>query len=69
VETTDALIDVVVTRLAAVCLRSRRQSIRRPPGEPAKVRRVADTPGDDFGWWLDSLSPSAGYVAAIASQT
>src|SRR3989442_12351874 len=38
------------------------------PGEPAKVLRVESTPGDDSGWWLDSLCPAAGYVAAIASQ-
>jgi len=38
------------------------------PGEPAKVLRVENTPGDDSGWHLDSLCPAAGYVAAIASQ-
>ncbi len=38
------------------------------PGEPAKVLRVESTPGDDSGWWLDSLCPAAGYVAAIASR-
>ena len=38
------------------------------PGEPAKVLRVEDRLGDASGWWLDSLSPTAGYVAAIASQ-
>jgi 4'-phosphopantetheinyl transferase len=38
------------------------------PGEPAKVLRVESTPGDDSGWWLDSFSPAAGYVAAIACQ-
>ncbi len=38
------------------------------PGEPAKVLRVENTPGDDSGWRLDSLCPATGYVAAIASQ-
>lgn len=38
------------------------------PGEPARVLRVENTPGDESGWWLDSLCPAAGYVAAIASQ-
>jgi len=38
------------------------------PGDPAKVLRVEDTPGDDSGWRLDSLCPAAGYVVAIASQ-
>jgi hypothetical protein len=37
------------------------------PGEPAKVLRVENTPGDS-GWRLDSSCPAAGYVAAIASQ-
>ncbi len=38
------------------------------PGEPAKVLRVENTPGDSSGWRLDSLCPAAGYVGAIASQ-
>jgi 4'-phosphopantetheinyl transferase len=38
------------------------------PGEPAKILRVENTPGDDFGWSLDSFVPAPGYVAAIASQ-
>jgi 4'-phosphopantetheinyl transferase len=38
------------------------------PGEPAKILRVDNTPGDDSGWSLDSFSPAPGYVAAIASQ-
>jgi len=37
------------------------------PGEPARVLRIANTPGDS-GWWLESLSPAVGYVLAIASQ-
>lgn len=38
------------------------------PGEPAKLLRVEDTPGADCGWSLESFSPAAGYVAAIAAQ-
>ena len=38
------------------------------PGEPAKLLRVEHTPGADCGWSLDSFSPAAGYVAAIAAQ-
>jgi 4'-phosphopantetheinyl transferase len=38
------------------------------PGEPAKILRVGNTPGDDSCWSLDSFSPAPGYVAAIASQ-
>jgi 4'-phosphopantetheinyl transferase len=36
------------------------------PGEPAKVLRVGNTPGDDSGWSLESFVPAPGYVAAIA---
>jgi 4'-phosphopantetheinyl transferase len=35
------------------------------PGEPARVLRVENTPGD-AGWSLQSLSPAPGYVAAVA---
>ena len=38
------------------------------PGEPAKLLRVENTPGDESGWSLDSLFPAPGYVAAVASQ-
>src|SRR5882762_651341 len=38
------------------------------PGEPAKVLRVENTPGDSSGWRLGSFCPAGGYVAAIASQ-
>ncbi|HEX9349514.1 MAG TPA: 4'-phosphopantetheinyl transferase superfamily protein [Gemmatimonadales bacterium] len=38
------------------------------PGEPAKVLRVENAPGDSSGWRLDSFCPAAGYVAAFASQ-
>src|SRR5260370_20096657 len=36
------------------------------PGARAKVLRVESTPGDDSGWWLHSLCPAPGYVAAVA---
>jgi 4'-phosphopantetheinyl transferase len=39
------------------------------PGEPAKLLRVADTPGDDCGWRLRSLSPCPGFVAAVVTET
>ena len=38
------------------------------PGEPAELLRVEHTSGADCGWSLDSFSPAAGYVAAIAAQ-
>lgn len=38
------------------------------PGEPAKLLRVEQMPGEDCGWSLHSFSPAAGYVAAIAAQ-
>jgi 4'-phosphopantetheinyl transferase len=38
------------------------------PGEPARLLRVGTTPGDDCDWSLDSFSPAAGYVGAIARQ-
>ena len=38
------------------------------PGEPAKILRIENTPGEESGWSLDSFFPAPGYVAAIASQ-
>jgi 4'-phosphopantetheinyl transferase len=38
------------------------------PGEPARLLRVEDTPGDDCGWMVDEFSPAPGYVGAIARQ-
>jgi len=35
------------------------------PGEPAKILRVEDTPGDCCGWRMESLSPAPGFVAAV----
>jgi 4'-phosphopantetheinyl transferase len=35
------------------------------PGEPAKILRVEDTPGDSCGWRMESLSPAPGFVAAV----
>jgi 4'-phosphopantetheinyl transferase len=38
------------------------------PGEPARLLRVEDTPGDDCGWSVDGFSPAPRYVGAIARQ-
>lgn len=38
------------------------------PGEPAKILRVEDMPGDECGWCLDSFSPAPGLVAALVVQ-
>ena len=38
------------------------------PGQPAKILRVDDTPGDQCGWRLESLSPAPGFVAAVVTQ-
>jgi len=38
------------------------------PGEPAKILRVQDTPGDECGWCLSSFSPAPGFVAAVVSE-
>src|SRR2546421_4107575 len=35
------------------------------PGEPAKILRVEDMPGDCCGWRMESLSPAPGFVAAV----
>jgi len=35
------------------------------PGEPARILRVEDTPGDRCGWRMDSWSPAPGFVAAV----
>ena len=38
------------------------------PGEPARILRMDDTPGDDCGWRLDSFCPAPGYVAAVVTE-
>lgn len=37
------------------------------PGEPARILRVADAPGEESGWTLESLIPAPGYVAAVVT--
>jgi 4'-phosphopantetheinyl transferase len=39
------------------------------PGEPAKILRVENTPGDQCGWRMESFSPAPGFVAAVVSET
>jgi 4'-phosphopantetheinyl transferase len=39
------------------------------PGEPAKILRVENTPGDDCGWRMESFSPAPGFVAAVVTET
>jgi 4'-phosphopantetheinyl transferase len=39
------------------------------PGEPARLLRLADTPGENCGWRLTSFVPAAGYVGALATET
>src|SRR2546425_2209742 len=34
------------------------------PGEPARILRVENTPGDCCGWHMESFSPALGFVAA-----
>lgn len=38
------------------------------PGEPARILRVDETPGDDCGWRLESFSPAPGFVAAVVTE-
>jgi 4'-phosphopantetheinyl transferase len=38
------------------------------PGEPARLLRFGDLPGEDAGWRLESFSPLPGFVAAVASR-
>jgi 4'-phosphopantetheinyl transferase len=39
------------------------------PGEPARILRVADTPGDACGWRLESFVPAPGFVGALVTET
>jgi 4'-phosphopantetheinyl transferase len=39
------------------------------PGEPARILRVDNTPGERCGWGLKSFSPAPGFVAAVVSET
>jgi len=38
------------------------------PGEPARILRVGNAPGEECGWRLESFSPAAGYVAAVVTE-
>jgi 4'-phosphopantetheinyl transferase len=35
------------------------------PDDPARILRVATTPGERCGWRIESFSPAAGFVAAV----
>jgi 4'-phosphopantetheinyl transferase len=37
------------------------------PGEPARILRVENTPGDDCGWRMDTFCPLPGFVAAVVT--
>jgi 4'-phosphopantetheinyl transferase len=39
------------------------------PGEPAKILRVEDTPGERCGWTLHSFTPGPGFVGAVAVRS
>jgi 4'-phosphopantetheinyl transferase len=39
------------------------------PGHPARILRVGDTPGDQCGWRIKSLSPAPGFVAAVVTRS
>ena len=51
-----------------LCYGLDRFEVSLTPGEPAKLLRVEHTPGGACGWSLDSFSPVAGYVAAVAAR-
>lgn len=38
------------------------------PGEPARILRVLDTPGDRCGWRMRAWIPASGFVAAVVVQ-
>lgn len=37
------------------------------PGEPARILRIADTPGDRCGWRLAGFIPAPGYIGALVA--
>jgi 4'-phosphopantetheinyl transferase len=39
------------------------------PGEPAKILRVEDTPGERCGWTLHSFTPEPGFIGAVALRS
>jgi 4'-phosphopantetheinyl transferase len=38
------------------------------PGEPARILRVEDAPGERCGWGLEGFSPVPGFVAAVVAE-
>jgi 4'-phosphopantetheinyl transferase len=38
------------------------------PGDPARILRVDETPGDECGWRMESFSPAPGFVAAVVTE-
>jgi 4'-phosphopantetheinyl transferase len=38
------------------------------PGEPARILRVDNTPGDECAWCMDDFSPAPGFVAAVVIE-
>jgi 4'-phosphopantetheinyl transferase len=38
------------------------------PGEPARILRVEDVPGDQCPWRLEAFSPVPGFVAAVVTE-
>ncbi len=38
------------------------------PGDPARILRVDETPGDGCGWRMESFSPAPGFVAAVVTE-
>jgi 4'-phosphopantetheinyl transferase len=39
------------------------------PGEPARILRVGDVPGESCGWHLETFSPAPGFVAAVVIES
>jgi 4'-phosphopantetheinyl transferase len=39
------------------------------PGEPARILRVENTPGDYCGWHMEGFSPAPGLVAAVVVES
>jgi 4'-phosphopantetheinyl transferase len=38
------------------------------PGEPARILRVEEAPGETCGWEIESLVPAPGYIAAVVVE-
>lgn len=38
------------------------------PGEPARILRVENTPGNECAWFMDNFSPAPGFVAAVVIE-